>query len=59
MKKDSFILDFLAFGLKEAVACVFAGVFFLLLFLSHRLPLFGLPRYDRPSGPGPILSSRI
>ncbi|MCE9644160.1 DUF817 family protein [Candidatus Parcubacteria bacterium] len=37
---------FLFFGLKEAQACVFAGSFFVLLFLSNHIPLFGLPRYD-------------
>lgn len=38
--------EFLVFGLKQIRACVFAGSFFLLLFLSHHLPLFGLARYD-------------
>lgn len=38
--------DFLAFGIKEARACVFAGSFFVLLFLSNHIPLFGLARYD-------------
>lgn len=38
--------DFLFFGIKEARACIFAGSFFLLLFLSNHIPLFGLARYD-------------
>lgn len=38
--------EFLLFGIKEARACVFAGSFFLLLFLSNHIPLFGLARYD-------------
>jgi uncharacterized membrane protein YoaT (DUF817 family) len=38
--------EFLVFGLKQARACVFAGLFFVLLFLSHYLPLGPLPRYD-------------
>lgn len=40
--------EFLIFGLKEARACVFAGSFFVLLFLSNHIPLeaIGLARYD-------------
>ncbi len=38
--------EFVILGLKEAQACVFAGSFFVLLFLSNHIPLFGLPRYD-------------
>lgn len=38
--------ELLIFGLKQARACVFAGSFFLLLFISSHIPLFGLPRYD-------------
>lgn len=34
------------FTLKQARACIFAGLFFVLLFLSHHLPLGPLPRYD-------------
>ncbi|MBP9762225.1 DUF817 domain-containing protein [Patescibacteria group bacterium] len=34
------------FGLKQARACIFAGAFFLLLFLSHKLPLGPIHRYD-------------
>lgn len=42
----SFVRDLLAFTLLEARACIFAGSFFVLLFLSNYLPLFGLARYD-------------
>ncbi len=38
--------EFFVFGLKEARAAIFAGSFFLLLFLSNHIPLFGLARYD-------------
>ncbi len=38
--------EFLIFGLKQARACIFAGSFFLLLFLSNHIPLFGIERYD-------------
>jgi len=38
--------EFLIFGLKEARAAIFAGSFFVLLFLSNHIPLFGLARYD-------------
>jgi uncharacterized membrane protein YoaT (DUF817 family) len=34
------------FTVKQARACIFAGSFFVLLFLSHKLPLGPLPRYD-------------
>jgi uncharacterized membrane protein YoaT (DUF817 family) len=40
------IQEFLIFGLKQARASIFAGSFFLLLFLSNHLPLFGFNRYD-------------
>ena len=40
------VTEFLVFGLKQARACIFAGSFFLLLFLSNHLPFFGLERYD-------------
>lgn len=42
----SAVFEFVAFGLQQARACVFAGSFFLLLFLSNYVPLFGLARYD-------------
>jgi uncharacterized membrane protein YoaT (DUF817 family) len=38
--------EFLMFGLKQARACIFAGSFFLLLFLSNYLPLGPIHRYD-------------
>ena len=34
------------FGLKEARACLFAGLFFLAVFAVPRAGLFGIPRYD-------------
>ncbi len=40
-----YLKDFLVFGLKEARACIFAGSFFALLFISHHVT-FGLFRYD-------------
>jgi uncharacterized membrane protein YoaT (DUF817 family) len=45
-KSVSLVREFLTFGFKEARACIFAGSFFLLLFLSNHIPLFGLARYD-------------
>jgi uncharacterized membrane protein YoaT (DUF817 family) len=45
MKFKEFATDFLIFGIKEARACIFAGSFFVLLFLSHYIT-FGLYRYD-------------
>lgn len=41
-----FIFEFWMFGIKEARACLFAGLFFCALFLSHKLKGFGVPRYD-------------
>ncbi|HJQ19440.1 MAG TPA: DUF817 domain-containing protein [Gemmatimonadaceae bacterium] len=38
--------EFLAFGLKEARACLFAGLFFLAVFTVPRAGLLGVPRYD-------------
>lgn len=38
--------EFWIFGVKEARACIFAGSFFVLLFLSNYLPLGNLARYD-------------
>lgn len=40
------IIEFWVFGLKQARASVFAGSFFVLLFLSNHIPLFGIARYD-------------
>nr|WP_295144099.1 DUF817 family protein [uncultured Campylobacter sp.] len=41
----SFTINFLHFGLKELRACVFAGSFFAVLFVSRYLNLL-IPRYD-------------
>jgi uncharacterized membrane protein YoaT (DUF817 family) len=41
-----FLIEFLMFGLKEARACLFAGLFFLAVFAVPRSGIFGLPRYD-------------
>jgi uncharacterized membrane protein YoaT (DUF817 family) len=38
--------EFLIFGVKQARAAIFAGSFFVLLFISNHIPLFGLARYD-------------
>jgi uncharacterized membrane protein YoaT (DUF817 family) len=38
--------EFFLFGIKQARAAIFAGSFFLLLFLSNHIPLLGIPRYD-------------
>jgi uncharacterized membrane protein YoaT (DUF817 family) len=38
--------EFLLFGMKQARASVFAGSFFVLLFASNHIPLFGFARYD-------------
>ena len=40
------LAEFWAFGLKEARACLFAGLFFAAVFLVPRAGLFGVPRYD-------------
>lgn len=41
-----FAVEFLYFGVKEARACLFAGLFFAAVFLMPRAGLWGLPRYD-------------
>ncbi len=41
-----YVFEFLVFGIKQARACIFAGSFFALLFLSNHIPLFGIARYD-------------
>ncbi len=38
--------EFLVFVVKQARAAIFAGSFFILLFISNHIPLFGLARYD-------------
>jgi len=45
-KLSYYLREFLMFGLKEARACIFAGSFFVLLFASNHIPLFGFARYD-------------
>lgn len=40
------IKEFFIFGIKQAHAAIFAGSFFVLLFISKYIPLFGLARYD-------------
>ncbi|WP_338847153.1 DUF817 domain-containing protein [Massilia sp. W12] len=41
-----FLLEFWFFGVKEARCCLFAGLFFLAVFLVPRAGIAGLPRYD-------------
>ena len=41
-----FLAEFWYFGIKEARACLFVGLFFAAVFLMPRAGLFGLPRYD-------------
>jgi uncharacterized membrane protein YoaT (DUF817 family) len=41
-----FAREFVAFGLKEARACIFAGSFFLAVFAVPRAGVLGIPRYD-------------
>lgn len=41
-----FVVEFLLFGIKEARACLFAGLFFVSIFLVPRTGLIGIPRYD-------------
>ncbi len=40
------LVEFLYFGVKEARACLFAGLFFAAIFVVPRAGLFGIPRYD-------------
>jgi uncharacterized membrane protein YoaT (DUF817 family) len=40
------ICEFVAFGLKQAAACVFAGSFLVLLAISSHISIPGLARYD-------------
>ena len=40
------LVEFLWFGIKEARACLFAGLFFLAVFGLPRSPVLGIPRYD-------------
>lgn len=41
-----FCIEFLYFGLKEARACLFAGLFFAAVFLVPRAGYLGIARYD-------------
>lgn len=41
-----FLTEFWFFGLKEARACLFAGLIFAAIFAVPKTGLFGLPRYD-------------
>jgi uncharacterized membrane protein YoaT (DUF817 family) len=41
-----FLAEFVYFGIKEARACLFVGLFFAAVFLVPRQGLPGLPRYD-------------
>ncbi len=43
---ERFVLEFFYFGVKEARACLFAGLFFLSVFLVPRAGIIGIPRYD-------------
>lgn len=40
------MVEFLWFGIKEARACLFVGLFFAAIFLMPRAGLLGIPRYD-------------
>lgn len=41
-----FLAEFLCFGLKQARACLFAGLFFLSVFAIPHTGIMGIPRYD-------------
>jgi uncharacterized membrane protein YoaT (DUF817 family) len=41
-----FVAEFLFFGFKQARACLFAGLFFVAVFVVPREGVFGIPRYD-------------
>ncbi len=43
---ERFVVEFFYFGVKEARACLFAGLFFLSVFLVPRAGIIGIPRYD-------------
>ena len=40
------LTELVVFGLKQARACLFPGIFIAILLLSSHVPLFGLARYD-------------
>jgi uncharacterized membrane protein YoaT (DUF817 family) len=39
-------IEFVAFGLKQTRACLFAGLFFAAVFATPRSGMLGIPRYD-------------
>ncbi|HSD39189.1 MAG TPA: DUF817 domain-containing protein [Rhodocyclaceae bacterium] len=41
-----FLIEFLYFGIKEARACLFAGLFFTVVFSVPHGGVWGIPRYD-------------
>ncbi|RYC42983.1 DUF817 domain-containing protein [Pectobacterium zantedeschiae] len=41
-----FFIEFLYFGIKEARACIFVGLFFLAVFSVPKAGWFSIPRYD-------------
>lgn len=43
---QSFVAEFVLFGLKELRACLFAGIFFFILLVSKYVSLGGIARYD-------------
>jgi uncharacterized membrane protein YoaT (DUF817 family) len=45
-RTGDFLREFIAFGLKEARACLFAGLFFVAVFAVPRAGVLGIPRYD-------------
>jgi uncharacterized membrane protein YoaT (DUF817 family) len=42
----AFLYEFWYFGLKEARACLFAGIFFLSMWIVPKAGIAGIPRYD-------------
>lgn len=42
----SLLTELVVFGIKQARACLFPGIFIAILLLSSHVPLFGLARYD-------------
>ena len=40
------LAELLLFGVKEARACLFAGLFFVAVFAMPRQGILGIPRYD-------------
>src|SRR5688572_220480 len=43
---NRFLAEFFSFGIKEARACLFAGLFFAAVFAVPRGGVLGIPRYD-------------